>query len=211
MEQRQYVNAKSMEHRPMEPHEPIQFPQSQMQRFKDAGLNPHLIYGKGTAGNASHLTSANVQGYNRPDMKNTAAGYTAFRDTVANVQGMLQAKGVQSQMQVNRSQANLNDQKAASEITRNSQGKFDLKLAQDLRQTSVDARKAELQKLNYENEFSGNTIRDREQIVTQTKKDIKATIKLKGKQAAMSELNATIRKWEIEMEFPSIHPRYIKH
>ena len=27
-------------------------PQAQMQRFKDAGLNPHLIYGQGSAGNA---------------------------------------------------------------------------------------------------------------------------------------------------------------
>lgn len=28
-------------------------PQAQMQRFKDAGLNPNLIYGQGTSGNAS--------------------------------------------------------------------------------------------------------------------------------------------------------------
>lgn len=30
-------------------------PANQMQRFKDAGLNPHLIYGKGTPGNADKI------------------------------------------------------------------------------------------------------------------------------------------------------------
>lgn len=36
-------------------------PASQMQRFKDAGLNPHLIYGKGDSGNAGSIS------YQRPD------------------------------------------------------------------------------------------------------------------------------------------------
>ena len=30
-------------------------PEMQMERFKDAGLNPNLIYGQGTAGNASSM------------------------------------------------------------------------------------------------------------------------------------------------------------
>lgn len=36
-------------------------PSSQMQRFKDAGLNPHLIYGQGSPGNATSAPS-----YSRP-------------------------------------------------------------------------------------------------------------------------------------------------
>lgn len=32
-------------------------PVSQMQRYKDAGLNPHLIYGQGNSGNASSMPS----------------------------------------------------------------------------------------------------------------------------------------------------------
>lgn len=39
-------------------------PEQQMQRYKDAGLNPHLIYGQGTPGN---MTSA--PSYNPPDVK----------------------------------------------------------------------------------------------------------------------------------------------
>lgn len=36
-------------------------PAAQMSRFKEAGLNPHLIYGKGTSGNATMSTAARVQ------------------------------------------------------------------------------------------------------------------------------------------------------
>lgn len=49
-------------------------PQSQMERFKAAGLNPHLIYGQGSAGNASQMPS-----YNPPDIqyKYSAGNYGA--------------------------------------------------------------------------------------------------------------------------------------
>ena len=46
-------------------------PKSQMQRFMDAGLNPHLIYGQGTPGNSPSQASASLanspkpQGYQR--------------------------------------------------------------------------------------------------------------------------------------------------
>lgn len=35
-------------------------PEAQMQRFRQAGLNPHLIYGKGTPGNATNLPNYNA-------------------------------------------------------------------------------------------------------------------------------------------------------
>lgn len=36
-------------------------PQSQMNRFQEAGLNPHLIYGQGNAGNAGAISTPDVQ------------------------------------------------------------------------------------------------------------------------------------------------------
>lgn len=42
-------------------HNAYNTPSSQMRRFKDAGLNPHLIYGQGTSGNASSAPT-----YSRP-------------------------------------------------------------------------------------------------------------------------------------------------
>lgn len=43
-------------------------PAAQMQRFKDAGLNPMLVYQQGNSGNASHAPQVHVpQGEYRPD------------------------------------------------------------------------------------------------------------------------------------------------
>lgn len=36
-------------------------PAMQMQRYKDAGLNPHLIYGQGNNGNASMASAPNQE------------------------------------------------------------------------------------------------------------------------------------------------------
>lgn len=55
-------------------------PQMQMQRFKEAGLNPHLIYGKGTAGNATAMRSPDIKPYSRAEHKSVTAGIDAFGD-----------------------------------------------------------------------------------------------------------------------------------
>lgn len=55
-------------------------PSNQMQRFKDAGLNPHLIYGQGTNGNQSSPTALPDQ--KLPDFSgigDAAQNYTASR------------------------------------------------------------------------------------------------------------------------------------
>lgn len=43
-------------------------PVNQMARFQEAGLNPHLIYGQGNAGNASSVPAANIARYQAPRM-----------------------------------------------------------------------------------------------------------------------------------------------
>lgn len=58
-------------------------PVEQMARFKAAGLNPHLIYGKGTPGNANDVgqasqNAASVQGYNRTNVDNIMRGIDVF-------------------------------------------------------------------------------------------------------------------------------------
>ncbi len=52
-------------------------PSAQMQRFKDAGLNPNLIYGKGTPGNAEQITGAKAPDY---EMDNPLSDITNFAD-----------------------------------------------------------------------------------------------------------------------------------
>lgn len=55
-------------------------PAQQMQRFRDAGLNPNLIYGKGTPGNAEQITGAKAPDY---QMDNPLSDITNFADIKA--------------------------------------------------------------------------------------------------------------------------------
>lgn len=57
-------------------------PQAQMQRYKEAGLNPNLIYGQGTPGNASSSPS-----YNAPNEKYE---YSPFQMPQVDIGSMMQ-------------------------------------------------------------------------------------------------------------------------
>lgn len=60
-------------------------PQAQMSRFKEAGLNPNLIYGKGNPGNATVLPKYNVPkleyNYQVPDILNIIQGLQSVRES----------------------------------------------------------------------------------------------------------------------------------
>jgi hypothetical protein len=58
-------------------------PAAQMQRFKDAGLNPNLIYGQGNPGNSPNVLPqyhAPEMRYNAPSMVNTSNAIGAYQD-----------------------------------------------------------------------------------------------------------------------------------
>ena len=114
-------------------------PVNQMQRLKDAGLNPALMYksGSGSAGIAGPISS--VKGQNPstylPNLQPIAdAGKTAFDTMVNTAVGREQASNIRSQAQVNRTVAVLN-------ATKNISGKLDNKLKSSILQTQVDAAK----------------------------------------------------------------------
>ena len=53
-------------------------PQNQMARFKEAGLNPHLIYGQGNPGNAQSIQTPDVKPYTRAEASNHIRGAKVF-------------------------------------------------------------------------------------------------------------------------------------
>lgn len=63
-------------------------PVEQMARLKEAGLNPHLMYGKGTLGQAGQMPNTSignaqdVKGYTRAQARNVLAGVNTFGDFV---------------------------------------------------------------------------------------------------------------------------------
>ena len=66
-------------------------PQAQMQRFKEAGLNPNLIYGQGSSGNATqmpkydtpHMIAAQKQAADLSQAMNLANAFASYRTQMA--------------------------------------------------------------------------------------------------------------------------------
>lgn len=95
-------------------------PSQQMQRFKDAGLNPNLIYGKGTAGNATQLPKFQAA---RPDY----TGRSSIAAGALNALSLYQdVRKKDAEIDNVKSLTRLTDEKTATEtfnaLLRNSQG-----------------------------------------------------------------------------------------
>jgi len=128
-------------------------PANQMQRFRDAGLNPHLIYGQGNAGNAAPIPTPDtlpVQ-FRGPDIKDGTnfdgmgmlLGQADLRIKAA------QADNLESQNDVIRQDALLRALQAEREG-------FDLGLEKDMRETSADYRREKLRELTNQIDLSIN-------------------------------------------------------
>lgn len=124
-------------------------PAAQMQRFKDAGLNPALIYGQQNT--AGPLTTPDVQKpeFNAPQFGSAAvSGALTAIDTMTNLEvKQAQVDNMRLQGDVIKQEAAL---KAAQIVDVTASGKrkmFDLDFESELRQTSVDARKEALRQL----------------------------------------------------------------
>lgn len=119
-------------------------PQSQMARFKDAGLNPHLIYGKGNPGNAQAMQSNNqrnqaVQGYSRAEANSVTKGmdvfgqYQSFKATAA------QTDNVKAQTDIAREEVKLKAQEQLLRALNLKRGEFAHGVDKQLRDTSIQA------------------------------------------------------------------------
>lgn len=130
-------------------------PSSQMARLREAGLNPNLVYGHG----ADATSSSNVRS-SSPDAPHTTApqidtgqitaGLMAFHDIEVKKAQVdnLRVQNTVSQQEALLKAAQVLQTTAQTEKTSTdtAQGKFDLSLAQELKSTSVEAAKANLNK-----------------------------------------------------------------
>jgi len=125
-------------------------PQAQIQRFQEAGLNPNLIYGQGNAGNASPISTPDVQrvDFKSPQWGNAVSeGLTAFSAMYD-----LDIKGAQADLL--RKQNALLDQEAMLKAAQTDQvrsqtdrSRFDLEFDTEHRDISSDARRESLRQL----------------------------------------------------------------
>lgn len=122
-------------------------PKAQMERFKEAGLNPFLIYGQGNPGNASSRTAPSAQQpkFVAPQIETDGIQtLLAFADIqVKNAQ----ADNLLTQNTVLQEEQALKRAQTAATMTDRERKVFDLELEKDLRGTSLEYRKGQLRQL----------------------------------------------------------------
>lgn len=124
-------------------------PAAQMQRFKDAGLNPNLIYGQQNT--AGPLTSPDVQ---KPQFETPRYGDAVSGGALATIDAMYNLEMKQAQTDNMKLQSDVIRQEAALKAGQvldvgasYKRKMFDLDFESELRSTSVDARKEALRQM----------------------------------------------------------------
>lgn len=171
-------------------------PKRQMERLQNAGLNPNLIYGTSptsAVGNAGAVAPAKAADFSADNPLEHLSSYANF--------GVQQAQtdNLRAQSEVITQDAILKAAQTASTAAGTARSKFDLGLAQELKNTSVDAAKQNLKQLEartIEAEIN-NEIKDR------TKADVIKKIYYEAQNAASvlkgSDLTNELRKLEINL------------
>lgn len=123
-------------------------PRQQMARLKAAGLNPNLVYGKGADNTAPAVRASTPGAWNpkAPDL-NIGPAFASFYDTQFK---QAQTNNLKQQNAVLTQEAALKAAQTANLATQTARGQFDLDLAGELRKTSLDTARAQLDKINNE-------------------------------------------------------------
>ncbi|UPW41576.1 DNA pilot protein [Peromfec virus RodF8_52] len=135
MELAKYQNDRNMELWNMQ--NAYNTPQAQMQRYEQAGLNPNLIYGQGSSGNAAAPEQTQV-----PSIQ----PYTGFNAGIGDaVTTALHAQAQQSAIELQQTQADANrlgmiseTLRQANQVTKNAQDQFSYDMAVSLQQNTLD-------------------------------------------------------------------------
>jgi hypothetical protein len=125
-------------------------PQAQMARFAEAGLNPHLIYGKGTPGNTQAIKSADVKPYTRAEAKNVMEGMSVFGDYQRFKNLQAQTDNTNANTDVQRITAALQGLKANGQLISNLKGRISLRRYGDLINSQADGAAIANEKLQEE-------------------------------------------------------------
>lgn len=127
-------------------------PTAQMQRFRDAGLNPNLIYGQTNEGATVRSTDQQAWNPRAPQFEFDAGSVMgAYYDTKLKE---AQTDNLRAANTVAVNQAALLAAQTAQTGANTARSQFDLGLAQDLRATSLETAQASLRKLNTETDIS---------------------------------------------------------
>jgi len=151
-------------------------PAAQMQRFKDAGLNPNLIYGQTNEGGSIQSANFHQPETRVPEWGDIALGASSAIDQYYNVQMK------QAQVDNMREQNLVLKHEAALRAVQGQRAAFDLGLESELRDTSADFRREKLRQTKVEIGLSQN-------------RDFRDTVKsASDRQEAMSRLETAVEQ-----------------
>lgn len=152
-------------------------PAAQMQRLKEAGLNPNLVYGNGVqASNADNVRSTESKSWNpqAPDVDLRPMGNSMM--SYFNAQQMqLQTNNLQKQFEVMEQEKQLKVAQTLGVISNTDMTRFDLGMKSELKQTTMEAARANLE----------STLAN----IERTKASTQFTLNEDQRQAAMQEPN----------------------
>lgn len=131
-------------------------PEQQMTRLRQAGLNPHLVYGKGADATGGHISNVSPT----PSSKMAPMWRDPIPNALTAFQNMAmvtaQTDNLNQQTAIGKQQELLTQAQTAKTITDNARGQFELAQAKDLRDLVVERAKLENEKLDIENEVTLN-------------------------------------------------------
>lgn len=135
-------------------------PKAQMQRFEQAGLNPHLIYGQGNSGPAGAISTPDVQTpqFRSPEWGNaiSAAGASTLSAIYDFDIKQAQTDNLRLQGEVLRQEALLKAAQVQSTLTGTEKTKFGLDFERGLVDVSAEARREQLRQLKTNIDLSLN-------------------------------------------------------
>lgn len=184
-------------------------PEAQMQRFKDAGLNPNLIYGQGNPGNAGAISTPDIQRpeFRTPDFSgvtnlgsNVLAGYMSMELARARHDNLLADNTVKLE------EAALKSAQRILTLGKGAREALDLSLERELYQTNADARRENLRqmKVNTQFQLDENERRSASNAVT-IAEGVQRILNLRGVRANLIK-DAELKQLDINLKRQGIQP-----
>lgn len=164
-------------------------PIEQMARLKEAGLNPHLMYGQGTVGNSGSPSGANlgsasdVKGYSRAESKNVLAGIQAFSHNA-------QLRNLNAQTDNVRAIQNVNIQEALNKKTTGLQQILALGIDKATKKAMISQRMSESQISADEASISSQTVQTRVKTIEKELQRLKASTTIEELKIAYQKMVA---------------------
>lgn len=163
-------------------------PSEQMKRLREAGLNPYMVYGSSPSsatGNTTGMDRANAAEISKINpFEYTPNPLDGLQKAAVTSNLREQNKLIEADVAFRNTQAISEASRNAGQLIANAKGQFDLDLAKDLRETSFQASKANLEnlrrqntRLELENRFADQTLAARANEIIQRVEMAKAALK----------------------------------